>query len=568
MSHSVRCTLLFVLLVAGCSGEPPTTTASRVRADFAADLNADAGWAEPVDGVVHVNADRPFRIRFEVEADRAGGSLRLEARRNGGEWVDLLARDFPYPDELSTLPVSIVSPEAYAPGAATTDLLSGSTRAFAPGIGVGLSETAGPVPEGQSEWEWPVVIRRWADGAVMMAAGEQFEFRLTDAGGEALAGAGPVSLTLDVPARHLGGTYVETPGRLGPWQSGDGRLWFPMEPAETFHVLMMMVSDDGGLTWTEADGENRPLTDDLEGFATAYHGGRIYLLHQVSKRVMLHSFRTSGAGEGNAGWEIRDELVSEPAKPPVQAVTLEALSDGTLIAVYVAGNNLEIRVRAATGGWSAPKIITAPPGSILSGPQSTLTADDVVHLAWTETNGATGSVRHATLGPDGTPGDPRTVATDLAGTEADVGSIAPLAYLPESGRVTLIWRRSDGLLLERRVGPDGSLTPAAVVSARAVVQNAVDSDQVGADAIALGGRLHVIFIDAETRDLYHVASGAPGVWSDPAPVIESINGQWVRGRAVARSDGRLVYGFVYDAGSDGGSGMNRYGELEPAAGVF
>jgi hypothetical protein len=28
-----------------------------------------------------------------------------------------------------------------------------------------------------------------------------------------------------------------------------------------------------------------------------------------------------------------------------------------------------------------------------------------------------------------------------------------------------------------------------------------------------------------------------------------------------RRDGKKVYGYVYDAGSDGGAGMNRFGEL-------
>ena len=37
------------------------------------------------------------------------------------------------------------------------------------------------------------------------------------------------------------------------------------------------------------------------------------------------------------------------------------------------------------------------------------------------------------------------------------------------------------------------------------------------------------------------------------------------GRPVRRADGILVYGYVYDAGSNGGSGLNRYGEVEPGA---
>jgi hypothetical protein len=44
-------------------------------------------------------------------------------------------------------------------------------------------------------------------------------------------------------------------------------------------------------------------------------------------------------------------------------------------------------------------------------------------------------------------------------------------------------------------------------------------------------------------------------------VVEGIDAQWVRGRIVRDASGAAVCGIVYDAGSDGGSGMNRYGVI-------
>ena len=87
---------------------------------------------------------------------------------------------------------------------------------------------------------------------------------MVDGAGRPVDGAGPVRVTLRVPDGLLGGTYVETPGVLGPWQGEDGTLYFPMEPAETFNVLMMVASTDGGASWAEVDGDNRPVTDDLD----------------------------------------------------------------------------------------------------------------------------------------------------------------------------------------------------------------------------------------------------------------------------------------------------------------
>ena len=184
-----------------------------------------------------------------------------------------------------------------------------------------------------------------------------------------------------------------------------------------------------------------------------------------------------------------------------------------------------------------------------------------MHVAWTETDGVGGRVRHAIVA-DGTVGPVVMLATGLAGTESDVGAIAPLAWMPGAGRVAVVWRQADGLLYERRIDRDGVLTPAAVVSPLAVVQNAVDSDQVGADTFVRDDRLHVVFIGEDSRSIYHAESAAAGDWSEPVVAVAGIDGQWVRGRLVTRADGTEVYGYVYDAGSNGGSGMNRYAEID------
>ena len=44
-------------------------------------------------------------------------------------------------------------------------------------------------------------------------------------------------------------------------------------------------------------------------------------------------------------------------------------------------------------------------------------------------------------------------------------------------------------------------------------------------------------------------------------MVDRIDAQWVRGAVVEGRGGQPVYAFIYDAGSNGGSGMNRYGEI-------
>ena len=82
-------------LAAPAAGQDATY---RIRSDLDAPLNADAGWAGEAGETVTVEADRPFRLRFEVPASQSNGdAYALQVRRNGGEWETLEAHDFPYP---------------------------------------------------------------------------------------------------------------------------------------------------------------------------------------------------------------------------------------------------------------------------------------------------------------------------------------------------------------------------------------------------------------------------------------------------------------------------------------
>ncbi len=625
---------LLALLVGTCAscgtpGEHPPeessplrATAFRIRAAMDAPLNQDLGWAAPAGRPAVVAVDRPFRIRLEVEAPSGTeGELptrfTLQARRDDGGWQTLLLRDFPYPDELSTPPVSLVRVDRWGSGAPTGDLLAGSDVPFVPGEGVSdplrtdaegdalePDDAASPWPaegvapdDGRSplpvhgEWEWPVVIRRWADGAVTSEAGDVLDFRMLDGAGRPVAGAGPVRVTLQIPAGHLGGTYVETPGVLGPWQSADGTLYFPMEPAETFNVLMMVASTDHGDSWTEVDGTARPATGDLEGFATAWHDGVVYLLHQISEATYLHVFDTTAGPAGVSGaatgasdptgnpsptaapsgrWVVRDELVATHSEPPTQVAALVARGDGSLVALYGDAAGLRYRVRSAAGSWAAEGRVEVSGGGLASGVMAVRAAGDVVHVAYTVTapDGSARSVWHRTFSASGGP-SPATRLGDGVGTaEDEIGALLPLGWLPDEGSVVVAWRRADGTLWERRVHADGGISDPSRITSRPVVQSGADSEQVGADLVVHDGVVHVVFIDEEARDLWHTSSAEPGVWTPARPVVEGIDAQWVRGRVVRDASGAPRYGLVYDAGSDGGSGMNRYHAMplrEPAA---
>lgn len=462
--------------------------------------------------------------------------------------------------ETSTPGASIVSTSRFEHGAATGDLLAASALPFTAGAGINYADTT-PVwsaSSGHGEWEFPLVVRYFYDGPAMHEAGDTFEFRLLDSSGEPVPAASNPVVTLAVPERHLGGVFVETPVRLGPWEASNGDLYFLMEPSETDNVMMAVKSTDGGATWREVDGANRPRTGDLEGVGQAFGSDRIHTLHQTSAHVFYHVFRTSDHPGQPDTWEITDERLASPVEPPVQVADLALRSDGSVVGVYGNLERVLVRIRSPQGQWGEETVVDAGIDRDLSGPVVVRGANDTVHFAYT---GIDGTAWYRQILPNGdlTPGQP--LASGLGTGVEDAGGILPLVYLPDSDTVSIIYRLDNGELWERRADGAGVLSEAVQVTSRAVVTNASDAEQVGADAIGYGACVHVLFIEEDTGRLFHTSRGGDGSWSDPTLEVDGANVMWVRGAVVKRNADGAAYGYVYDAGSRGGSGMNKYAEV-------
>ena len=467
------------------------------------------------------------------------------------------AHDFPHPEteDAKTPRVSIVTSRAYENGDATTNLLAGSAAGFQSGAGISLADRT-PSWTGtgaHGEFEWPLVIRRYADDAVTNEAGDTFELRMVAAdGAEPATQLNPV-LRLSIPQDHVGGTYVETPGRIGPWRAGNGDLYFIMEPAETSNLFMMIKSADNGKTWREVDGANRPETDDLESVDARLVGDTIHIIHQVTRSTRYHSFRTSDHPTQPDSWAIRDEQAAS-VKSVAQAATLEVRSDGSVVAFYV-GQTIHYSIRS-TGAWSAGSPLDGVGSPNSAGPQAVLGANDTIHLAY---YGTDGTIWYRRLLPDGTLTAREQFATDAGTTRAEYGAVLPLVYIPETKTVVIIYRLASGRLWERRIVNDGPPTAAVPVTDRDVVRDAVDSQQPGADAVADGASVHVLFIEESSRSIF--STHDTGGWQPSTLRVDNILGSWIRGNVYTRPDGVRVYGYIYDAGSDGGTGMNRFGEI-------
>jgi len=509
---------------------------------------------EREDGVLSVDfQDGALSFDLPLQSDLASEDLGV--RLDTGAQVAF--REIAIDGEAKTPRVSVVATPAYPNGAAATPLL---TEQAAPGVGVSLSESAPAAGGGLAEYEWPLVIRRFADGAVTNEPGDRFEFRLIDASGAAVnAGPAPV-LTLTTPDGHLGGTYVETPGRIGPWQASNGDLYFIMEPAETDNLFMMVKSEDGGRSWREVDAANRPATGDLEGVDARRAGDVIHIIHQITQASLYHRFNLSDHPTAPDRWAVRDERAAT-ADAVAQTVALETRPDGGLVIVFL-GDKLQYALRSPDGGWSEPRRLDPDAAAITAGPQAVRDREGGVHIAYFEGDGA---IWHRRIGPDGVLSDRLKIAEGAGTSRAVYGAVLPLAYIAESDTVVIAYRLEDGGLWERRLSGDGALTEPVRISDRPVITDAVDAQQPAADIVADGAVIRALFVDEETRSIFS-ADDCNG-WRPAKVEIDGVKGSWVRGAIFTRDDGVRVYGYVYDAGSQGGAGLNRYAEIElPEAG--
>lgn len=533
--------------------------AFRVRSDANVSLNSNAGWASAENSAADIQYDQPFRFRIQVRASMSppeGQLLRLQYRRNGETWLPLGFARFPYPD-FATPVASVITTEAYTQGEETERLLGAADLAWDDGAGLnGVDST--PVwrtTNDALEWEWPLVIRRFSDGPTFAENGDVFELRVVDGQGRPLAGQQSAVLRLTAAPGHLGGTFIETPARIGPYQSEAGHLYFFMEPSETDNWFMAVISTDAGQSWSEVDGNNRPTTGDLEGVASARSGSVIHLIHQISREVFYHAFQMDGAGSSEGEWLVTDESIATPEEPPTQIADLVARADGSLVTLYGGAHRVFMQSRSAQGVWGAPLEIDRDVPPELSGPVMAVAADDTITMAYTGRDGS-GFVRH--LRVDGSLSARQLFSANLGITDDENGAIAPLVVLPETGETVLIYREHTGILFERRFSRDGQLSAPVQVAQMPVITNAVDSEQVGADLILHDSALHLLFIDAQSRSIFYTHASEAGNWSAPQAVVDGIQGAWVRGSVHRDAAGNPVYGFVYDAGSTGGSGFNRY----------
>jgi hypothetical protein len=107
-------------------------------------------------------------------------------------------------------------------------------------------------------------------------------------------------------------------------------------------------------------------------------------------------------------------------------------------------------------------------------------------------------------------------------------------------------------------GADNSWSESIQISQHPVISNAVDSDQAGADVTVFEDKLYLVYISHDTQELYFTSIKNYEEVPPAEVIVSNIEASWVRCGILLEQPESPCFGIIYDAGSKGGSGFNRY----------
>jgi hypothetical protein len=564
-----RLTVAYTMCLAAAASACQAEVHFRIRSDDSQALNADTGWEAALDAHANMEAQKKFRIRFEIEDARGRGqSLKLQYNKNGIGWKDAEAYPDNDPNNAPATPeVWVVTSAQYKDGDQTTDLLSGSAAPFVRGRGKETPVTGGMRLRGRhTEVEFAIVIPTFHDGARQNKTGDTFDFRLAPADNTPVSGASAnPRITLTVPAGLIGGTYVESPNRIGPFKDGGGNLYAILEPAETDNVFMVIKSADGGRTWTEQDGGNRPDTDDLESVDAVLAGDELHIVHHAGRRVVYHVFRVSNHAEKPDTYRLTDEVVAAPITYEEQSVALEVLSGGRVRCFYArtVGQRGRVFYKTRDGRWGAEQSLDDQSNIDFYGVAAVRGASDKVHVVYYADDG---NVYHRSLSSTDVLSERESLTADGGVKDSERVPFMPPVYWDEAGgeKIMVGYRKaSDGRIYTRIITNDGRPGVESVASDHPVNNDQAESCQPTAYLANDGATVYLYYADAATEDIFRDVYTPQTGWGFDVEEQDGVEADLIRGAIFTHSPGNggaKVIGYLFDNGSNGYTGTVRYQE--------
>ena len=565
--------------------EPGTFQQShvRIRTGDVYGLNVNDGWEGVLDADVTIDAEVIFRWRCEVEeiiSSAKTATLKFKYKKNAGPWTDLayyprsdLAEDHP--------PIFITDSGQYTDNDATTNVLAGSATAFVAGTGEENNTLNSLTLDNEhTEYEVALLIHTFYDAAGQNVDGDTFQIRMVESDDTVLGGVyvTPI-ITLNVPARLIGGCMVESPARIGPFCDSNGNLYFVIEASEAEpagNIFLMIKSDDGGDSWEEMDGSNRPSSLDLESVDVQQVTDTLHSLQQQGSgydhAVVYHKFRMSDHGTNPDTWELTDQSVdASPGSSDDQGAAIAVRSDGTVVGFYCGHDGTDERIyykiRSAGGTWGSINNLDDTATTSFQFVVCVVGESDNIHIFYHDQDNY--DIYHKMLTSGDSLGAREVVHDNTKTGGAFQWAMTEAVYWDDAGSekiMVIIHSDADNDIDSYVVTDNGSPEGQKAVSdGPNVAFNQGGSKQpvasLSVDAAAK--TTYALWAEVVTYDLWRDEAVNDGGWGADVEELDGKSVDWVRGRVFTHSAGNggdKVLGYIYDNGSGGGTGYIWYGE--------
>jgi hypothetical protein len=534
-----------------------------------------------------------FRIRFKVEETNTGTDttgFKLQVDRNGGGYAEVGV----YTAASGIGPaVSLLSSQYANEAAITTERLTNDGGTWVEGLGMEAdSQTSNfSLQNQETEIEFCLMIHSFHDGYVQNVAGDTLTFRLVENDDTAFTGGyvSPV-ITVAETAGFIGGVMIETCSNIGPFCDGNGNLYLLTEISHTGgNIDMVMIkSTDGGDTWREMDGANRPTSQDLEAIDIQQDGTDLHIMFQGDETDMAYNvFHTSDDGADPDEWWAGPEEIPDAGLANTincQCAGISVLGDGALWAFWIQNDGafdyIAYKKRTAAGVWDVAESDVDNTANtdftgftVIRGAQQNGAGSELTHIFYQDYTNLT--IYHKSLTSAG-------VLSARQSCEADAdGEFVPLAqavYWDDGGDEVVmccVLDASDEKMYSVVVTNDGDPEARKAVSDNTVGIDLIGGDQPSAslaiDTATSTAYFH--YVDSATKDLFRDSAVNDGGWGVDVEEADARDIYMLRSRVFTHNAGNgsaKVVGYAYtEALGDNDptyNGFQWYGEYEiPAA---
>lgn len=538
----------------------------RIRSGDTVGLNTDSGWAAAENTDATIGTGVEFRIRFKVRETAAGNDnagFKLQVNRNSGGWVDV--------DVLggtSAPATQAVISSQFADGDATSTELLSSTTTYVNGEGLEDNNSGSySLTSEEAEFEWCLQIMSLHDGPAQNVASDTLDFRVVESDGTVFTGTytNP-TITVSETAGYIGGAFIETPDYVGPVIDTNGNIYFLIEHAETENAATIIKSTDGGDTWRPIDHANRPTNGDMEGMSLFQDGDTLHIGH-VRSQVFYHSFRMSDHGTNPDTWDITDESVDSTITSfTTQYSSIHKRSDGTIVLFYVDGGSpMRCYYKIRNGSWGSRNTVDSEASTDFISPSSVLGASNKIHLIYKdETNGI---IYHRSLSSGDSLSGRETIATGVSTSiSGDNAPFCPPVYYDSSGneKILIAYKKSwADAGFYRIITNDGAPSSELGLADNDIQWSQGGSHQMTACLAVDGTNVHLLYCHDTENDMYRTSNDDDAGWVTDVEEIDGVDVDWVRSAVITHSAGNggaKVLAYIWDNGSDGGTGKAWYGE--------